>query len=168
MSSIAFGALARKRQEAPANKSTDDAPPGLRSYIDTLAALVPAEVLAMHTAVMHSTTKTTKGPHGKDVVTITNPDLLTWAFRAMILASVVFYVAGFQKKRWTRPAFFGAFIPPIAFVLWTMAQNPSAFNAEAPSIPIDTREVIVALATPFVALAATFIPIILNNKPAKK
>ena len=91
MSSIAYGALTRKRQEAPANTSTLDEPPGLKTYVDTLAALVPAEVLAAHAAFMTIATSTAGGK-----TALTHPGTLKVAFWAPLGLSFVFYVVGYQ------------------------------------------------------------------------
>ena len=47
MSSVAFGALQTRREKSDSETSKSAQPPGLNSYIDILAALVPAEVLAI-------------------------------------------------------------------------------------------------------------------------
>jgi hypothetical protein len=125
---------------------------------------VPAEVLAAHAAVMSITTDTKKGPDGKDIVTITDPGALKAAFWALIVVSVIFYVAGFQKKKWTLQASLGLFIPPIAVVLWTMAGDPSAFNAALPKVDQTGREVFVIIVTPVLALLATAVAYTLDKK----
>ena len=56
MSTIVYGALERKREEALPNTSSSQQPPGLTAYVDALSALVPAEVLALHAALLPLTT----------------------------------------------------------------------------------------------------------------
>jgi hypothetical protein len=56
MSTLAYAQLTNKRESAPAQTSTTTGAPGVRTYIDTLAALVPAEVLAMHAVLLNATT----------------------------------------------------------------------------------------------------------------
>jgi hypothetical protein len=96
-----------------------------KKYIDALAALVPAEVLAAHALVMTWATKTEN-----KVVTITDAELLSFAFYALCIVSLILYAI---------PRYFGGrldwwdgvrlFIPALAFVGWTMLQPMSAFDA---------------------------------------
>jgi hypothetical protein len=48
MSTLAYGALTRKREGAEPRHSNREDPPELKGYVDALAALVPAEVLSLH------------------------------------------------------------------------------------------------------------------------
>src|SRR3954447_10365144 len=75
MSALLYGTVTRKRDEAPRGKSTDAAAPGVKTYVDSLAALVPAEVLLIHGLVLEATTDTKK-VGGKAVTTITDPQTL--------------------------------------------------------------------------------------------
>lgn len=168
MSAVAFGALVRKRQEAPKGKSRTEEPPGLRSYVDVLSALVPVEVIAAHAAVMKATTDTTTGPGGTDVIRITDPQALKWAFWALLALSVGFYIFGFQKRRWSRTAVAGAFIPPLAFVAWSMAQTTSAISVLLPDLGQASRDVIVIIGAVALGLAATAVPAVLDKSPAKR
>src|SRR5215210_2561888 len=55
MSTTAYGALTRKRKQAPKGKSKggeENWPPALEPWVDTLTALVPAEALVAHAYVM--------------------------------------------------------------------------------------------------------------------
>ena len=69
MSTLAYAAMTRKREEAQPGTSTTSHAPGLKTYVDALAALVPAEVLTAHGAVLTFTTTTTTA---KNTVTITD------------------------------------------------------------------------------------------------
>lgn len=131
MSSLAYGALTRKREEAEPKKSTDAEPPGVKTYIDTLAALVPAEVLAAHAVIIDATTTTTKNEAGQDVTTITDPTTLKWVFWALIVLSAMLYLFGHTKERLGQADIIRALIPPAAFVLWMMLQKTTAFDAIA-------------------------------------
>ena len=44
MSTLAYAALTTKREQSDPKTSTSTSPPGLKTYVDALAALVPAEV----------------------------------------------------------------------------------------------------------------------------
>ncbi len=163
MSSIVYGALTRKRQEAGPEQSVGEGSPGLNTYVDTLTALVPAEVLAAHAALLAATTKI--GPAGTTV--ITHRDTLKVAFWILAGLSVAFYVVGYQKKEWTAKATLSAFIPPLAFIVWTAAQRTTAFDAVWPGTGSATREAIVILGALSLGLAASVLPFALNKAPAK-
>lgn len=168
MSSLAAGALARKRQEAAANESTQTGnSPGLKTYVDTLAALVPAEVLAAHAAILSFTTKTMQSRTGQNAATITEQGTLKIAFWALCILSVMFYIAGFQKRTAGLPAILGALVPPLAFVGWTMAQHVTAFDAVWPHTAEATRSLIVVLGAVVLGLVATALPLAANKAPAK-
>ena len=167
MSALAFGALVRKRQEAQAGTSREDEPPGLRSYVDVLSALVPAEVIAAHAAVVKATTDTTV-VGGADVVRITEPETLKIAFWALLGLTVAFYVFGFQKRTWSKTAILAALIPPLAFAAWTMAQTTSAISVLIPDLSQASRNVIVIVAATALGLAATAVPAVLDKSPARR
>lgn len=58
MSTLAYASLTRRREQAPRGESMRNAPPGVNSYVDALAALVPAEVLSVHALILAVTTET--------------------------------------------------------------------------------------------------------------
>jgi hypothetical protein len=160
MSSVAAGALARKRAEAPQGKSKVEAHPGLKTYVDTLAALVPAEVLALHAALFAALTEKTG-----DRVVITERAWLEFSFYALIVFSVIFYLAGYQKRRFNAWVLVEGLIPPAAFVLWSMAQQTSAVNA-AWDLSDGGRQTLVILGTALVTLVAAAVPVAVDNAKA--
>lgn len=134
MSSLVYGAMTRKRDEAPKNQSTKEAPPRAKTYVDGLAALVPAEVLAFHAFMLDATTETKK-VGGKAVTTITDPGTLKVAFWVCIALSILLFAAGrlTQKKgEWERSDYLRALIPAAAFVLWVIVQKSTAWDAVSP------------------------------------
>jgi len=60
MSTLAYAQLTNKRDDAAPGTSETTNAPGVKSYVDALAALVPAEVLTLHALVISATT--TIGP----------------------------------------------------------------------------------------------------------
>ena len=96
-----------------------------KPYIDAMAALVPAEVLAAHAVVISFTTETKN-----KAVTITDPGLLSWAFVGLCALCVVLYVLPrYSAGLWDNKLdFIRVFIPVLAFVGWTMLQPTSAFD----------------------------------------
>lgn len=131
MSTLAYGALTRKREEADPKQSTEQEPPGVKTYVDTLAALVPAEVLAAHAVIVEATTNTTKNRAGNDVTTITDPTTLKWVFWALIAVTVLLYFFGHTRERFGPMDFLRALVPAAAFVLWMVLQKTTAFDAIA-------------------------------------
>lgn len=152
LSSLVYGALTRKREEAPSKESTTKAPPGVRPYVDALAALVPGEVLAAQVAIL-SVTTTTKGTGADAVTTITNHGALKASFLALLAISALLYVIG-HWSRWDRWDLIRVFIPPTAFVGWTMATQPSVFDGVA-DWSMSTRYVITILGGLVAGVVAT-------------
>ena len=73
MSTLAYAALTARREEASPGTSTTSGAPGMRTFVDALAALVPAEVLSVHAAVLSFTTNTAPAQEGGGaVVTISD------------------------------------------------------------------------------------------------
>jgi len=158
MSTLAFAALTTRREEATPGTSTSTAPPGVQSYVDALAALVPAEVLTLHGIILSVTTKTQT-----PATTITEPQTLYWAFFGLLLLATALYVVP-RFKRWDRLDYVRMFIPPVAFVAWTMLQRATAFDAVCPSLGDASRTVIAV----FVAAFLAFVAAVLANKADQK
>lgn len=144
MSTLAYGTLTTKREVADPGTSTDTEPPGVRTYVDALAALVPAEVLAAHAVLLTFVTETDTDAQGQNVATITEPTTLKWIFWVLILISIGLYLLGRRTKleRWDVAR---ALIPPVAFTFWTMLQKTTAFDAVWPSLREAPRNVIAVL-----------------------
>jgi hypothetical protein len=157
VSTFAYAAITARREASSPGKSMTEQPPAMKTYIDVLAALVPAEVLAAHAAVLTFTTKSIKGADGKTATTITDPTSLKVSFWGLIAVSVVLYVAG-HAKSWDGWDFLRVAIPPVAFAGWCMAQRTTAFDSVA-SWSLNTRSVIAiigALALGAVATALSY------------
>jgi hypothetical protein len=163
MSSLAYGALTRKREEATPGTSGTDSPPGLKTYVDALAALVPAEVLTVHAAIMAKATKTVTSATGDTGTTITNPETLKWAFVALFLISIGLYVLGHVglagRNGWDRWDWIRMLIPGFAFVGWTMIQKVTMFDAVRPDwddVPRFTVAVIGAVVLAAIAAGLSY------------
>ena len=142
MSTLAYAAMTRARTAAQPGAGVAPAgSPGVTTYVDALAALVPAEVLAAHATILTFTTET------KDaVVTITNKPALTMAFYGLIAVSIILYMYGrLIKSAWNKWDCLRVLIPPLSFVGWTMLQKATAFDAIAPGLNPGTRNVIAIL-----------------------
>jgi hypothetical protein len=147
MSTLVYAALTSRRIQAPKDESTAKAPPGLGTYVDTLAALVPGEVLAVHAAIISLTS--TKG------------GMPLWVFWALVGLSVLLYVFGRigTKAPFEPLDLLRALIPPLAFVGWTLIQKPTAFDANWPGVPEVTRDIIAVIGAAVLAPAAALLGI---------
>lgn len=125
---------------APPAAETDQQANAGNKYLEAMAAMVPAEVLSLHALVLTFTTQTTDGN-----AVITERDTLKVAFWGLIALSALLYLvaraheeikrlpagtrwsgfgAAFTASDWMRAA-----IPPLAFVVWTMLERTTAFDA---------------------------------------
>ena len=153
MSTVAFGALTTRREKSDSGTSKSGQPPGLNSYIDILAALVPAEVLAIHALIIAAVTTT----NSRGQTQLTQPGTLRLAFWLLIGLSMALFVLGRQPTptpavrrqqsggtvpRWQRLEWqdlIRVLIPAAAFVGWTMLEPTSAWNAVAANMSSGTR-----------------------------
>jgi hypothetical protein len=168
MSTLAYAAMTRKREESKPGTSTTTSAPGVNTYVDALAALVPAEVLTAHAAILTFTTDTVTNAAGKATVTITQPDTLFWVFWALILVSMALYVAGrlmtsAWDNLWDWPRMV---IPPLAFVGWTMLQKATAFDAVAPGFSQAGRSATAIIGAILLGLLASGLAYKADQKPA--
>jgi hypothetical protein len=130
MSTYSYALITTRREQADPTHSFTDSPPGVSTYVDMLAALVPAEVLVLHAAILTVATKTVNG-----VTEITEPGTLSWAFFGLIIFSIVLYVVPRRMAHdWERLDLLRMAIPPLAFVGWTMLQRTTAFDAIFPNV----------------------------------
>lgn len=153
MSTWAYATLTTKRDQASPGTSASESPPGVKSYVDVLAALVPAEVLTLHAVILSFTTKTQQGETGNSMTAITEPGTLSWAFFGLLLLSVVLYAVP-RFRMWDRLDFFRVAIPPLAFVAWTMLQRATAFDAVWPQLGEAPRTVVSLFAAVLLGLLA--------------
>lgn len=164
MSTVAFGALTTRREKSDSGTSKSAQPPGLNSYIDILAALVPAEVLAVHAIIISAVTTTSRGQ-----TQITQPTTLRLAFWLLAGLSMVLFLLGrrpaptpadvrqqpgAQVPRWQRLEWqdvIRAAIPPLAFTGWTMLVPTSVWNVVDSGMSGGTRMLIAMVGAVFLA-----------------
>jgi hypothetical protein len=138
MSTLAYAAFTTAREKAQPNTSFSTSPPGVGTYVDAIAALVPAEVLTLHALILSVTTDTVNG-----TTKITDALTLRWAFWGMILLSLALYLLPRAlARRWDKLDFLRMLIPPLAFAGWTMLQRATAFDALFPNAGDAPRTVI--------------------------
>jgi uncharacterized membrane protein len=143
MSTLAYAAMTEARVAAPPRTSMKSGgSPGVKSYVDALAALVPAEVLAAHATILTFTTSTTA-----ESITITKGPALVVAFYGLIALSIILYAgARLMASKWDKWDWLRMLIPALSFVGWTMLQKATAFDAVSQGVLDEaTRNVIAIL-----------------------
>ncbi len=160
MSTLEYATLTSKRDMAAPGTSSNVSP-GVSTYIDAFAALVPAEVLTLHALILGATTTTID-----TTTSIKDPGTLSWSFLGLILLSMGLYVgARIYQKLWDRLDLIRMFIPPLAFVGWTMLQKATAFDAVFPTLPEAPRTVIALFGAVILGFMAIFLAYKADQKP---
>jgi hypothetical protein len=159
-----YAAVTRRREESPPGKSSSIAGPGVKTYVDALAALVPAEVLSVHAATLTFTTKTDSTTLS---TTITDAGTLRWVFWALLVLGAAIYVIAklYPESTWDKWDYARVLIPPLAFCGWTMLQKATAFDAVFPEMPSGTRSAIAIIGAVVLGLAASALAYKADAKP---
>jgi hypothetical protein len=168
MATLAYALRTEQREDSPSGTSASTGKPGSTAWLDAVAALVPAEVLALHALAVSQFTKTHEvgedaevqiresGAQAPEVIeevtdetgvvtTITDPTALKWSFWALVAGAAVLYlVKKGRRLNWLDAG--RVLFPPIAFVLWTMLTPNSAFDAAFPGEVSEARRVVIAAA----------------------
>jgi hypothetical protein len=165
MSSLVYGIVTAKRVAAPAGQSQDTAAPGLGTYIDALAALVPAEALALYAGIVIPNATHTASISGKNVTVISNPSLLEWSCAGLLALSSLLYIVGRKKGQLGPWDVLRSFIPPMAFAAWMLVQNPGVWDIWWPGSGIGERAVIAAFAAIVLGIAASALGQQANSMP---
>ena len=146
-----YAQMTTKREMAQPNESTPNAPPGVQYYLDSLAALVPSEVLALHALILTATTEV-----NDKITTITDGQTLQWSFYALIKMSIGLYVlARRMAHKWDSWDWARMLIPALSFVGWTMLQRATAFDATGLVLTGAERTVIALFFAVILSIAAT-------------
>lgn len=180
MSSVAFGALQTRREKSASGTSKSEQPPGLNSYIDVLAALVPAEVLAIHALVIAAVTTPNRGGQP----TITDAATLRLAFWLLMGLSAALFVLGRRPvpapavvrqesagavplwQRWEWQDWIRILIPPAAFAGWAMLEPTSVWSAVAPHMSSGTRILIPLVGAVLLAAVTKALATHADKKPS--
>lgn len=155
MSSLIYGIVTAKRSAAPAGESQSDATPGMRTYLDALTALVPAEALALYAGFVVPYTTQTTSAHGSVTTSIADPRLLQWSCAGLLVLSSLLYLVGRRRVRFTPLDLIRLFIPPAAFAGWMLVQNPGVWETWWPGSNVGQRTVIAAFAGVVLGVAAS-------------
>jgi len=133
MSTLLYEALTNKREVA---QPAAGAPAGgaanapTSKLLDLIAAIVPAEALAAHAAVLTWVSETSDSALGPSVTHITHQTEAKWAWWGLVVLSALFYVVPHAfKKGWDAWDVGRALLPAAAFAVWTMLQPGSLFDA---------------------------------------
>ena len=161
MSTLAFAALTNRRDMSPRGESTkEEGSPGLKTFVDSLAALVPAEVLVAHAAILTFTTTSSTDQAGNPITTISDRGVLRGGFWALVAISMLLYLFGRLGKvggahgKWDTWDYLRIAIPPLAFVGWTMIQTNTAFDALDTGLSLAARYLIALLGAIVLGVAA--------------
>ena len=128
MSTLAYAALTTARENAQPGTSFSSAPPSVGAYVDALAALVPAETLALHAVIISVTTKTIAGS-----TQVADAPTLRWAYWGLIVLNLALYILPRAlARRWKNLDYVRMLIPPLAFTGWIMLMRTTAFDALFP------------------------------------
>jgi len=168
MSIAGYAIVSGLRSEADEDVSVSTAPPGVGVYVDALSALVPAEVLIAHAAIMSkATTTTVKDEATEEVVTTVVPSpAFGWIYLALIVLSLILYVS-VRKARstWANLDYFRMFLPPLAFIGWTMGERVTLFDATFPTFDGLARFGIVVVGALAIGAVASFLGWSQNKAP---
>ncbi len=156
MSTILYALLSKKREDSAPQKRQDTEPPGIKTYMDTLAALVPSEILGLHAFAIAFTT-TTKTIDGTKTTTIANENfgalqLVFWS--CLVLTVLMYVIPRVLNKTWNKLDLGRVFIPPFAFVAWMMLQRPTALDAVVGNFDSTVRTVFAAVLAVGLAFAS--------------
>jgi hypothetical protein len=155
MSSFVYGLVTSKRMAAPAGQSQKAAAPAMTTYVDTLAALVPAEALALYSAVVIPNATKTVSVHGKAEAIISSSGLLSWSCAGLMVLSVALYLLGrYKDAKFTSWDILRSLIPPAALAAWMLVQNPGVFDVWWRGSAIGERVVIAAFAAVILGVLA--------------
>ncbi len=158
MSTLAYAKLTNVRDDTDPREAADGAKPGVNKYVDAMAALVPAEVLALHAMLITILTESTEGETDADtIITILEPGTLEWSFWGLVLLTVILYLLGRGWKHANGLDWLRMLVPPGAFVAWTMLQPSTAFDAVFPDISSPTRMTIAVFAAVILGALATWL-----------
>jgi len=168
MSTLSYAAVTTKREQAQPGTSTSQAAPGVRTYVDALAALVPAEVLTLHALILGATTETSKTASGAAQATVIHAGTLLYAFWGLAVLSVLLYVGyRLMAGKWDGWDYLRMAIPPLAFTGWTMLQRTTAFDAAFPQIPEAPRTVIALFLAIILGFGAAALAFKADQKPVQ-
>lgn len=146
MGSFVYGYVTAKRMVASPGESQATAAPAMTTYIDALAALVPAEALALYAVIVVPNVTRSVPVTGKTGTVISDPALLGWSCAGLLVLSAGLYIIGRMKAKLTLWDIPRALIPLAAFTGWMLVQSPGVFDVWWHGSSMAGRVVIAAFA----------------------
>jgi hypothetical protein len=113
--------------------------------VESLAGLLPADLLAAHGMIVAATTKTIPATGGGEAtVEVIAATALKWGAVGLIAASFVLFAFGLKKAptEWSKHEWLQSLIPPISFITWMMLTGTSALTPWLPKLSTPGRTVI--------------------------
>jgi hypothetical protein len=155
LSIVALANRTAARQLTEPNTPEADKPIAKSKYVDILAALIPAEVVAAHAFIISQTVETkdadveatTAKVNLQEVTDIENTTALQVAFVGLVIACPIIYAAAKagSKAPWNRWDILRISIPTLAFVAWTMLTEPSVFDGFDQSKIGDKTQIVIGV-----------------------
>jgi hypothetical protein len=135
MSTLLYQSLTTRRQETvptdPDGTRASGRDPRAAHVIDSLAALVPLEVLAAHGVILGEVSTTTQIDADTTVTTLTDVGTAQACWWFLLVAALALYAVPHlhARGRWHPSDFVRMLIPPAAFAAWTLTQRGTLFDA---------------------------------------
>lgn len=174
MSTLAYAQLTNAREASKPGTSTTQKP-GIQTYMDAFAALVPAEVLTLHGLIITATMGIPKASADATASSVQSvaqilPDglgVLQWSFWGLVVCAVALYaIPRIVQGKWDRFDWARVLIAPLAFVGWTMLQRATAFDAVAPAMSAPARTAVALFLGAVLGAAAAALALKADAKPA--
>lgn len=164
MSIIAYAQLTNAREAAAPGTSSTSSGPGLRTYIDAMAALVPAEVLALHAVVISYTTTSAAAGTAAAILPEGLRTLQVSFWGLLVLAAILYAVPRWLGGRWDRFDLLRLAVVLLSFVGWTMLQRMTAFDAVFPAMASIPRTVTAVFLATVLAAATSGLALVADRK----
>jgi hypothetical protein len=138
----------------------------MNTYIGMLAALVPAEALALYAGIVIPYATRANSIHGKKMTVISNPGLLEWSCAGLLALSSLLYAVG-RKKANLHPLrdVLRSLVPPMAFAAWMLAQTPGVWDLWWPGSSVGERVVVAAFAAAVLGILASALGNLADRPP---
>jgi hypothetical protein len=100
-------------------------------FLTSIAALIPADIIAAHAFILALASKTDE----VGTTTITQPDLLRWSLVGLLAAAGIVYLFGRGVQDWVWPKdLVRLVLPPLGLLAWTALLGTSALTPWVGSI----------------------------------
>lgn len=145
---------------AAKNVVAPPSPPAPGGFVTAMAALVPAEVLAVHAliialALAPADKSSGTPPRALDPQSFTTLRIAFWSL--VFLSMLLYYMPRKKAHSWGGKDWIRVLIPPAAFVAWTMLQPLTMFDAICPKLSPIGRTSIAAITGVLLGALASFL-----------